>query len=186
MCRLVSIILLLGVSACAGTNASASDPRARVAPESGKSTPASPPEEEVPEWLRKKPKGDPSTAATLDRLAAEQRGYMREFNRIASTINLSDGVDAVEAAFLAGAFFMMEFGVCGATEPPRDGGAEWLVRPRVGATGHPLAEFIRVDKSTGGIRYGSGSSTEASSAIEFKRHYFQENLEEIERRRSSP
>jgi len=83
------------------------------------------------------------------------------------------------------AYFSMEFGECGGFEKPRDGGTEWLMQPRIGVTGQPLPDFIRVDKRTGAVRYGSGPSTEAKAAIEFERNRLQKNVERFSARGSS-
>ena len=151
--------------------------------------PGSPHEEEVPEWLKKKPAGDPSADAFRKRMAEEHRQILQQilqdFDDMAARTDYTNGIDASEAEFIAGAYFSMEFGDCGGPEKPRDGGAEWLMHPRVGATGQPLADFIRVDKRTGAVRYGSGPTTEAKTAIEFKRGLLQKSVERYSKRGSS-
>ena len=141
-----------------------------------------PSEEEVPEWLKKKPPGDPSVRELWDRMAKEHREFLQLFNDEAAKVDFTDGIDAFEAEFIGRAYFTMEFGACGVTEKARDGGAQWLIRPRVGATGHPLTDFIRIDKRTGTARYNSGPTTEGKEVIEYKRRILQENVERFSNR----
>jgi hypothetical protein len=136
----------------------------------------SPSEEAVPEWLKKKPAGDPSVDAFRERMAQEHRQLLRRFDDVAAAIDFTSGIDASEARFIAGAYFSMEFGACGGLEKPKDGGAEWVMHPRIGVTGQALSDFIRVDKRTGAVRYGSGPTTEAKAAIDFERHLLQKNV----------
>jgi len=197
MSRLVYILATLLVPACAASSygvRSSPDRAASVqavggtpietppAPARDVGSQAPPPEEEVPEWLKKKAPGDPSAREFDDRLANEHREFLQLFNDEAARIDFTDGIDASEAEFLGRAYFTMEFGACGVTEKARDGGAEWLIRPRVGATGHRLTDFIRIDKRTGTARYGSGPTTEGKEVIEYKRRILQENVERFSNR----
>jgi hypothetical protein len=79
----------------------------------------------------------------------------------------------------------MELGECGGPEKATDGGTEWLMRPRVGVTGHPLPDLIRVDKLTGVIRFGSRPTTEAKAAIEFQREILRKRAERFSKRSSA-
>lgn len=197
MSRLLCILATLLVPACAASSSgvrsspdgAASDkaPGERrieasppPAPDVGPQ--AQPPEEDVPEWLRKMPPDDPSVRKLHDRLERDHREFLQLFNDEAARIDFADGVDASEAEFVGRAYFTMEFGACGVTEKARDGGTEWLIRPRVGATGHPLTEFIRIDKRTGTARYGSGPTTAGKEVIEHKRRILQENVERFSNR----
>ena len=157
----------------------------RVEPINGDAPAGLPPEEEVPEWLKRKPPGDPSTIALRARRAEIHRQYLQHFDDTAATIDFTNGIDASEAEIIGGAYFSIEFGECGGFEKPRDGGTEWLMQPRIGVTGQPLPDFIRVDKRTGAVRYGSGPSTEAKAAIEFERNRLQKNVERFSARGSS-
>jgi len=197
MSRLVYILPIVLAEACASSGSgsrSASD-RAKSGKtvESAKiETPAvragdagaqaQPGEEEVPEWLKKKSPDDPVVLESRARAAKEHRQLLQLFNEKAAMIDFANGIDASEAEFIGRAYFTMEFGACGVTEEARDGGAEWLIRPRVGATGHRLTEFIRIDKSTGAARYGSGPATEGKDVIEYKRRLLQENVERFSNR----
>ena len=177
MSRLGYIFAALWLPACA---TSSSD--VRSSPDRSASTPEfgaqpQPSDEEVPEWLKKKPPGDPSVAEFRARMAEEHRQFLRLFNDKAAKINFNDGIDVSEAQFIGSSYFTMKFGACGVTENATDGGAEWLIRPRVGVTGHPLSDFIRVDKRSGMVRYGAGPTTEAKEAIEYERSLLQKNVD---------
>jgi hypothetical protein len=197
MSRFVYILSALLVPACAASTSGVRSSPDRAA--SGKATGSTsaetspvpardvgpqsqPPEEEVPEWLKKKPPGDPSLREFRDRMAKEHREFLQLFNDEAARIDFSDGIDVSEAEFIGRAYFAMEFGACGVTEKAGDGGAQWLIRPRVGATGHPMTDFIRIDKRTGTARYGSGPTTEGKEVIEYKRRILQENVERFSNR----
>lgn len=158
---------MLLVSACAGSE-SAGGPPVRSGGSPDRSA-----KEDVPEWLKKKPAGDPSADVYRERMAEEHRQLLRRFDDMAAAIDFANGIDASEAEFIAGAYFSMEFGVCGGPEKPSDGGIEWVMHPRVGVAGQSLSDFIRVDKRTGAVRYGSGPSTEARVAIDFERQRLQ-------------
>jgi hypothetical protein len=179
MPRRAYVLAMLLVSACAGSESAGRPPV-----QSGGS-PDPPAKEDVPEWLKKKPAGDPSVDAFRERMAEEHRQLLRHFDDMAAAIDFANGIDASEAELIAGAYFSMEFGVCGGPEKPSDGGAEWVMHPRVGVTGQALSEFIRVDKRTGAVRYGSGPTTEAKAAIDFERQRLQKNVERFSKARSS-
>ena len=202
MPRPTYMLAILLVPACAASNsavrpssaqASTSDSQrgtqtkadsSKYADQSVEKNPSSeqPPDEEVPEWLKKKPEGDPSAEAVREQMAEEHRHLLRLFDDEAATINLADGVDAAEAEFIGNAYFGMKFGECGTSGKATDGGREWLMHPRIGVSGQPLSDVIRVDKRTGAIRYGSGATTEASAAIEFERGRLQKNVELFSKR----
>jgi hypothetical protein len=109
-------------------------------------------------------------------MAQEHRQLLRRFDDIAAAIDFTNGIDASEAEFIAGAYFSMEFGACGGLEKPTDAGAEWVMHPRIGVAGQPLSDFIRVDKRTGAVRYGSGPTTDAKVAIDFERQLLEKNV----------
>jgi hypothetical protein len=52
------------------------------------------------------------------------------------------------------------------------------MRPRAGVTGQPDANYIRVDKHTGVIRYASEKPMAARDLIEIERQRLQRNLKE--------
>ena len=167
------------------TQAEEGPAKPRLEPIQSDAPPGMPPEEEVPEWLKKKPAGDRSADAFHERMAEEHRQILQYFDDMAARIDFTNGIDASEAEFIAGAYFSMAFGACGGPDKPRDGGAEWLMHPRIGVSGQPLSDFIRVDKRTGAVRYGSGPTTEAKAAIEFERGLLQKSVERYSKRGSS-
>jgi len=188
MSRLAFMLAILVGPACAATNSSVRSSSAEGPPsvKQGEVPPDSSTEEAVPEWLKKKPPGDPSAAEFRERMAEERRQFLQLFDDKAATIDFTDGIDASEGEFIGGAYFSMTLGACGSPGKATDGGTEWLMRPRVGVTGHPLPDLIRVDKLTGAIRLGSGPTTEAKAAIEFQREILRKSVERFSKRSSAP
>jgi hypothetical protein len=185
MPRLSYILVTLLLPACAASSQTRPSSSARV--------PSSDSQRATSEQVDSGSPGDASVAtnpspsqtsqATFEeRTTEEYREYLRQFEDQAARVNLADGIDAAEAEFIAEGYFALKFGGCGATEKAMDGGEEWLIRPRVGVTGRALEDFIRVDKCTGAVRYGSGPTTEPGTAIEFQRKILQKLVERFLKR----
>jgi hypothetical protein len=68
-----------------------------------------------------------------------------------STVDVSDGVDAQEAAVIAAVYFERYVTEFGWTDPPVRAGAFWHATPRAGLAGKPIARPIVIDARSGAV-----------------------------------
>jgi hypothetical protein len=111
-----------------------------------------------------------------DDVVEYHRQAWEQFDWAASSFDVADGVDRSEAEFLGGAYFFWRLGPCGFPDEPQDAGAEWHMRPRVGYSGKPAADLIRVDKRSGVVSYASEPSIDARGLIQIERERLRQNL----------
>ena len=100
----------------------------------------------------------------------------REFNKAVASFSVADGIDYSEAEFLAQEFFLWKISNCGFADKPEDAGAEWHARPRIGFSGKPGRDLIRINKETGMVSYASAQPVSAESIILHERERLREYL----------
>jgi len=104
------------------------------------------------------------------------RDAWQRFERAAAAFSTGDGVDKSEAEFLAHAFFVWKISGCGFADTVEDGGSDWNSRPRIGFSGSPGNDLIRINKKTGVLSYGSETPMPARDLIQHEKERLRENL----------